>query len=397
MLSEKFSPVLPDNKINITYSSFPKQCITVSIDQIRLPRKQTRRYFDLSIKAQTQTLLDNSSISTVASPTSQGLSQAKGKAGNISINVETVFLSLINSGRIQSATCNLLLNSSKELLSLGTRLLGGRYIINKVLGQGGFGITYLATDSKLQHLVAIKEFFPSELVTRHGKQVSLKSSKKPADYQHYKKRFIEEAHALSRFNHPGIVKVYTVFEENNTAYITMEFLNGKTLRKLVEEKGKLAEKQAVTYIEKVGEALTVVHQANLLHRDIKPGNIMVTDDGRVVLIDFGAARAFVVENTQNLSVILTPGYAPKEQYASRARTGPYTDIYALGATLYHLLTGQVPVDALNRDLGLELPSVQKLNSEVSETVAQALMQAIDMKYDQRPQSVRDFLRKLLVR
>jgi serine/threonine-protein kinase len=158
-----------------------------------------------------------------------------------------------------------------EHLSPGNLLLEGRYTIEQVLGQGGFGITYLGNDSKLQCRVAIKEFFPSDWVIRQGKQVSLKSSTQPADYQQGKQRFIEEAYALSRFNHSGIVKVYDVFEENKTAYIIMEFLNGKTLQKLLEEQGKLPEKQAIAYIKKVGEALTVVHQENLLHKDIKLG------------------------------------------------------------------------------------------------------------------------------
>ncbi|MUG96849.1 protein kinase [Scytonema sp. UIC 10036] len=292
---------------------------------------------------------------------------------------------------------NFLLNSPEELLSPGTRLVGGTYIINKVLGQGGFGITYLANDSKLQRSVAIKELFPRMFVTRQGKQVSLRSSTQPSDYEYLKKRFIEEAHALSRFNHPGIVNVYAVFEENNTAYITMEFLNGKTLQKLVKEQGKLPEKQAIAYIEKIGEALTIVHQANLLHRDIKPDNIIVTDNGRVVLIDFGAARAFVADKTQQMTAIYTDGYAPLEQYASKARTGPYTDIYALGATLYYLLTGKEPVSSPNRNCGVELPSVRKLNPEVSDTVAHVVMQAMEMKYEQRPQSVRDFLSKLVAK
>jgi F-box protein 11 len=283
-----------------------------------------------------------------------------------------------------------------EHLSPGNLLLEGRYTIEQVLGQGGFGITYLGNDSKQQCCVAIKEFFPSDWVIRQGRQVSLKSSTQPADYQQGKQRFIEEAYALSRFNHPSIVKVYKVFEENNTAYIVMEFLNGKTLQKLLEEQGKLPEKQAINYIKKVGEALTVVHQANLLHKDIKPDNIMVTNDGRVVLIDFGAARSFIADKTQQMTIIFTPGYAAPEQYASRARVGPYTDIYALGATLYHLLTGQRPVDVQNRQLaGVELRSVRQLNPEVSGTVAQAVMQAIALNPEQRPQSVKDFIGKLV--
>ncbi len=276
-------------------------------------------------------------------------------------------------------------------LPLGTRLKGGTYTVGKVLGQGGFGITYMGSDVRLQRPVAIKEFFPRGC-GRQGTQVILSTpSLRPADFDAMKQRFVQEARVLARFSHPGIVRVYEVFEENGTAYLVMEYLRGKSLRQIMEERGgRLPESEAVAYIVQVCEALEVVHGAGLLHRDIKPDNIVVCEDGRVVLIDFGAAREFAARVTQRHTVLLTPGYAPLEQYSERAERGPYTDIYALAATLYHLLTGEVPVPSPDRRMGVALADVRKLNPQVSEHVARAVMQGLEMQAEHRPQSARAF-------
>src|SRR5262249_55420317 len=154
-----------------------------------------------------------------------------------------------------------------------------------------------------------------------------------------KKGFLDEALILAQFQHPSIVQVYASFEENNTAYMVMEYLKGKTLATLLEGRGTIPERDAVGYIQQVGEALEVVHRANLLHRDIKPENIIVTDDRRVVLLDFGTAREFAAGRTRQMTAMLTEGYAPLEQYTQNARFGACIDVYALGGTLYHLLTG----------------------------------------------------------
>ena len=278
-------------------------------------------------------------------------------------------------------------------LPLGTKLFGGKYTIGKVLGQGGFGITYMGADTLLSRPVAIKELFP-EGCQRNGTTVQ-PTRITPSDFSYMKQRFLDEARLLASLNHPGIVRVYDFFEENNTAYMVMEFLKGKSLAKLVEERGgALGEQEAVGYILKVCEALDVVHKAGYLHRDIKPENIIVCDDGRVVLIDFGAARAYMAGKTGRMTVILTPGFAPLEQYAKQARWGAYTDIYALGATLYFLLTGQVPVSAADRASGVELKSVRELNGRVSRQVDEAVMKAMAMRVDERPQSIREFVRLL---
>ena len=275
-------------------------------------------------------------------------------------------------------------------LPLGTKLFGGKYTVGKVLGQGGFGITYMGADTLLSRPVAIKELFP-EGCQRNG--TTVQPTRIPAsDFSYMKQRFLDEARLLASLNHPGIVRVYDFFEENNTAYMVMEYLRGKSLGKLVGERGgALSEQEAVGYILKVCEALEVVHKAGYLHRDIKPDNIIVCEDGRVVLVDFGAARAFMAGKTGRMTVILTPGFAPLEQYAEQAKRGAYTDIYALGATLYYLLTGQVPVSAADRFSGVELRSVREINPRVSEVVSEAVMKAMAMRVDERPQSVKGFI------
>jgi len=280
-------------------------------------------------------------------------------------------------------------------LPVGTKLRGGAYTVGRVLGQGGFGITYKGSDTRLHRVVAIKEFFPEGCI-RQGTFVSIATpSITPAEFEGWKQRFLQEARTLARFNHPGIVRVYDVFEENRTAYIVMEFLQGKPLSRILEERGgRMEEQEALRYIAQVCEALELVHSSGILHRDIKPDNIMVCEDGRVVLIDFGAAREFVARATQRHTVILTPGYAPMEQYSERGQRGPFTDIYALAATLYHLLTGEVPVPAPERRVGIPLPDVRQLNPRISPHVAQAIMQGLEMESDKRPQTAREFLNLL---
>ena len=205
---------------------------------------------------------------------------------------------------------------------------------------------------------------------------------------------MEEGQRLAQFQHPSIVRVFSLFEENNTAYMVMEFLKGKTLLKMVEETGPLEERLLVQLIEQVAGALGVVHQANVIHRDIKPENIMLVQDNRAVLVDFGTAREFAAGKTRKMTTMLTPGYAPLEQYGQHARFGVYTDIYALGATTYHLLTGQVPIQATDRAAGVELAAPRRLNSSISRQVSDAVMWAMEMRVDKRPQTASDFVQAM---
>jgi serine/threonine protein kinase len=271
-------------------------------------------------------------------------------------------------------------------------LQGAIYSVGRVLGQGGFGITYLGSDSGLKRAVAIKEFFPqTQGCSRVGTTVHPGGMISPVDFRMERDKFLAEGQRLARFQHPSIVKVFSLFEENNTAYMVMELLKGRTLLKIVEEDGRLDERRAVTYITQVAEALDVIHGSELLHRDVKPENIIVKEDGRAVLVDFGTAREFAAGKTRRMTTSLTPGYAPLEQYGQRARFGVFTDIYALGATLYHVVTGEMPVQATDRAAGVELPSPQKLNPTISVAVSDAVLWALEMRVQDRPQSVRDFI------
>src|SRR5262249_21454820 len=203
-----------------------------------------------------------------------------------------------------------------QALAAGTKLEGGLFAVGKVLGQGGFGITYLGSDLRRRRPVAVKEFFPPGCF-RQNRAVQPGGRFSPLDLKSGRASFLQEACTLAQFRHPGIVQVHTAFEENNTAYLVMELLKGKPLSELVQ-RGPLPEQQAVGYAVRLGEALAVVHKQQVLHRDVKPENVIVTDDGRVVLIDFGTARQFAAGRTRHMTSMLTSGYAPLEQYSSQA-------------------------------------------------------------------------------
>jgi len=277
-------------------------------------------------------------------------------------------------------------------LAPGSKLQSGAFSLGRVLGQGGFGITYKGNDVNLGRLVAIKECFP-ETARREGARVVPPANVSPGEWEQVKREFIEEARTVARFSHAGIVNVYSVFEENDTAYQAMEFLDGQSTGALVE-KGRLSEDEAVSIIERVADALETMHASGFIHRDLKPDNIVRTKDGRTILIDFGTAKQFVREKTQKLNPVLTPGYAPLEQYSSQARFDHRLDIYALGATLYHLLTGEVPVAAVERAAGVELPSVRAKVPSVSQSVSDAVERAMAIRVPERFDSVRDFARAL---
>jgi serine/threonine protein kinase len=268
-------------------------------------------------------------------------------------------------------------------LPANTALKSGDYRLERVLGRGGFGITYLALDTRLKRQVAIKEFFP-EGCTRTQ---SFVYSPNTQDFLESKQRFLEEARVLARFVHAGIVRVFDVFEDNNTAYLVMEALQGKTLGKALES-GAILPKDVQTLAKELCATLEVVHTTGWLHRDIKPDNVFITQDDRVVLIDFGSARMFQSRRTMRHTRLVTPGYAAPEQFASSAQFGAFTDIYGLAATLYHALTGNAPPSATDRFVGTRVPS---LGADVPIGLKQAVEQGLALKVTERPQSARDFL------
>lgn len=232
--------------------------------------------------------------------------------------------------------------------------LSGNYMLGRVIGQGGFGITYIAWDKKGERKVAIKEFFPNALSTRsEGKtHVDCYNEKAEGYFKDGVRKMLDEGSRLASFReNENIVTVYDYFEENSTAYIVMEYLEGKSLKDYADEKGgKLEPEEAVNLILPVLNALSAMHKENLIHRDVAPDNIYLCDDGRIKLLDFGSARIAVQDANKSLSVMVKPGYAPKEQYASRSKQGPWTDVYSACATLYRLITGEAPVESIERDI-----------------------------------------------
>ena len=249
-----------------------------------------------------------------------------------------------------SATCPTCGASlSSPALEIGA-VIGGKYRVERVLGQGGFGITYLALDTELDHRVAVKELFVDGS-TRSGVTVVPPIG---IDINQTKQKFLEEAQTVQRFNVAGIVRVYGVFEDNQTAYMVMEALSGATLTADVAQNGASSVNTVLELARQLCASLEILHEADLLHRDIKPDNVFLSSDGRVVLIDFGSARGFAQGQVKRLTRLVTPGYAAPEQYASQAAFGTYTDVYGLAATLYYAVEGQMPPMATDLMLGARL-------------------------------------------
>ena len=243
------------------------------------------------------------------------------------------------------------------ILPVGT-VLKKRYCIGEVLGKGGFGVTYKAFDTVDSKIVAVKEYYPSGLVHRDTgtTQISVSSKQYEDNFKVGADKFFEEAKMVSRFNgNPNIVNVYEFFYENGTVYFAMEYLDGVDLKHFVKERGGKLPQENVLYIANIiTDALLIAHSMNVLHRDISPDNIFILNNGEVKLIDFGAARQVLAEQSKSISVILKQGFAPLEQYQRRGKQGPWTDIYALGATLYYVLTGKMPDEVTER---LDFPDI----------------------------------------
>lgn len=276
-------------------------------------------------------------------------------------------------------------------LEIGKTFGGGRYIVERVLGIGGFGITYYVKHVELGIHYAVKEFFISgKCIRESDRSTVLLQNINQSRYDKLKKRFADEARTLVALNNPHVVKVIDIFEENNTSYIVMEYVPGITLQQKVDSEGKMSIPEAINCIGQLAEAVSYIHDKHVLHRDIKPDNVMLTPDNRVVLVDFGSAREFVNDEVQNQTAILTHGYAPIEQYSSNGKKGNYTDIYALGGVFYFALTGEKPMDATTRTYD-EIKSPKDLNPDIPEAVNNTIMKAMAMKPEDRYQTVHDFM------
>lgn len=278
--------------------------------------------------------------------------------------------------------------------------LVGDFRIERVLGAGGFGTTYLAEETALGRMVAIKEYGSREIASRETNGNLRVRKVHEEDFQWGLDRFIDEAQTLARFDHPNIVRVYRYFRTNNTAYIVLEFEEGQSLEKWLKSLGRAPRQRELdTIVEPLLNALETLHANDFLHRDIAPDNVMVRQDGTPVLIDFGSARGDIAARTKSMSALVKTGYSPYEQYSqSGNRQGPWTDIYSLGATLYRAISGKRPLDAPSRVLRDELESPRDVAlASYRSSFLDAIGRALALDIERRPQSVAAWRGDLLAR
>ncbi len=275
-------------------------------------------------------------------------------------------------------------------LPKGVRL--NQYELMNTLGAGGFGITYQARDTSLDTMVAIKEYMPGDLAVRQENSVvTAKSTTSKGDFDWGLSRFLEEARVLAKFRHPNIVRVNQIFEANNTAYLVMEYAKGESLGDLLRRQATLSAQRTKEILFPILDGLKRVHALGFLHRDIKPDNIILRDEGGAVLIDFGAARQATETKSRAITSIVSEGYAPLEQYDPKGNQGPWTDIYALGAVAYKCLTGEKPPAAASRVRSDPLvPVALAAKDQVSKEFAAAIESALSVFENGRPQTIEEF-------
>ena len=275
-------------------------------------------------------------------------------------------------------------------LPSGTVLVGD-YRVERVLGAGGFGVTYLAEELALARPVTIKEYFPSDIALRAGGvDVVPRSQDAAGDYTWGLERFIEEAQTLAKFNHTNIVQLHRYFRDNKTGYMVLHFEEGQSLKGWLKALGRAPrQKELDVILAPLLDALEMIHKADFLHRDIAPDNVIIRKSGDPVLIDFGSARGEVASRSKTISALVKPGYSPYEQYAETSkRQGPWTDIYAMGATLYHAVTGKRPPDAPSRMVNDEIvPASEAALSSYRTGFLKAIDKALRLNIELRPQSI----------
>ena len=280
-------------------------------------------------------------------------------------------------------------------LRAGT-LLNGRYLIGRVLGQGGFGITYLAWDESLKARVAVKEYMPNDMAARMGTTVSVAMKSRAEDFAYGLERFQEEARTLAKFmGQPNIAGVTDYFDENGTSYFVMDYIEGISFKTYIANQGgKVSPEEALDVLIPVLRALTAVHAEGFIHRDVTPDNIYITKDGNVKLLDFGSARYSLGDKSKSLDVVLKVGYAPKEQYTRRGRQGPYTDVYSCAACLYAAITGYLPPESLERLDHDELVPPSQMGVEIPLYLERAILKGLAVQPEDRFQTAGEFLEAL---
>lgn len=294
-------------------------------------------------------------------------------------------------------------NKFPDALQNGTLLL--QYRIEGVLGQGGFGITYLAQDTRLKMFVAIKEFFPRDIIARSPNgDLRVKSASEFEPFEKGKRGFLAEAQTLAKFKHPNIIQIYNFFEDHNTAYMVMDFEEGESLSELLNNSCQLQEHELMDILLPLLSGLEVLHSTGYIHRDIKPSNIYIRKDKTPVFLDFGLARDVIGIPSKNITTLFTPGYAPIEQYhSSSKKQGPWTDIYAMGAILYRAISGSAPEHATDRSMALLEQNQDPVKAATivgdgrySQSFLEAIDKSIQILEKKRPKSV-DEWRQMLVK
>lgn len=323
--------------------------------------------------------------------------------GNMQMNYCSGCMKPLQPGQAICPACgydNSVRQNNEDLLPEGT-LLCGKYLVGRMIGRGGFGVTYLGLDINENARLAIKEYFPAEVGIRdYATYDVISKSGDPADFDYGKKSFYNEAVSLSHFNSPNIVRVRDFFLEHGTAYIVMDFVDGKNLTAEINRNGgKLPWQRVLNLMQPLVLALDIVHKENLIHRDIKPDNLNVVNDGggkeHLVLLDFGSARSFASNQSTHFTAMITQGYAPIEQYSQISKQGPYTDIYSLCGTIYAAITGKKPPSATERlEREKSIPTFADCGIEVPEYVEKAIMHGLEFRSAARPQTMLEFFKEL---
>lgn len=304
----------------------------------------------------------------------------------------------INTDDIKCPHCGFDPNAYKvnpRCLRLGTKL-AGKYIIGKVIGEGGFGITYIGWDEKLELPIAIKEFFPPKIASRDtttgNNTIYMFDHADEKSFEEGMRRSVKEARSMSKLEaYEGIVSIRDFFNENKTAYIIMEYVDGEILKEYLKENEKMEPEDVLKVMKPVMKALEQMHRTGMIHRDISPDNIMIRRDGQVKLIDFGAARVAQEEDEKSLTVMLKRGFSPEEQYRSKGHQGPWTDIYALCATMYYMLTGVIPPESMERVLEDKYVSLKEYDIELDTKIADAIDKGLCVLAKNRYQSMSDLI------
>lgn len=276
-------------------------------------------------------------------------------------------------------------------------ILNERYLVGKVLGYGGFGVTYIGWDMLLNRIIAIKEYFPSNYSTRAAgsRKLTIYSGSNYEEFQMGLESFLTEAKRLAQMkNIANVVEIYDCIKENNTGYIIMEYLDGSSIKEILKRQGKYSYWEAEKIILSVLNTLAKVHKEGLIHRDIAPDNIFLTKKNEIKLIDFGAARYAASVRSRSLSVFLKQGYAPPEQYSSHGNQGPWTDIYGVGATFYVMITDVIPEESVERMIKDELIPPSQLGVDIAPEKEKVLLTSMEIKQEKRFQTAEEFIQAL---